>query len=90
MPDAIPLRSVLSPDAIELLLGKLCVDLGFCLHSPEYDELCDNPPDDIDAFVNAVYVAEGLDPATADRALYRQVRAYVKQAVDRALDDDPI
>jgi hypothetical protein len=70
----------LHPDDVETLLGKLCVDLGFCLHSPEYDELCDNPPEKINAFTNAVFAAEGMNPETADRCLYRRVQEYVAEA----------
>ena len=84
MRDAVPLRLILSPKAVEYLLESLCADLGFCLHSPEYDELCNNPPDDIASFVNAIYAAEHLDPATADKRIYRQVVAYVQKACDRA------
>jgi nitrous oxide reductase len=72
------------PDLVEALLWKLCVDLGICLHSPESDQLCDDPPEDVAAFVDAVFTAEGMDPTTADRHLYRQVRDYVTDAFRRA------
>ena len=39
---------------------------GFCLPPDARHELIDNPPDDLDAFVDAIIVAEGFDPALCD------------------------
>ena len=64
----------------ESLLFKLCVDLGFCLPPGAQGRLINNPPADVGLFVDAVFVAEGLDPNTADQHLYRQVRAMVAEA----------
>jgi hypothetical protein len=74
----------LSPSEAEALLHTLCVKLGFCLHSPHYDDLCDYPPDNVASFTDAVVVAEGMDVTTIDRALYRQVRDCVAEAFQRA------
>jgi hypothetical protein len=35
--------------------------------------------------VDAVFVAEGLDPATADRHLYRRVRDMVSKAYETSV-----
>src|SRR5262245_26741073 len=66
-----------SPHEVDSLLSKLCIDLGFCLPQASRDRLRNNPPEDVLGFVDAVFVAERLDPATADRQLYRRVRDYV-------------
>ncbi len=61
------------PPKVESLLDELCVDLGFCLPPDERVRLQDSPPHDVDAFTDAVFVAEGLDPR-GDKTLRRQVR----------------
>ena len=76
---------MLSPHETEVLLDKLCVTLGFCLPPNAYEALKENPPADITRFTDAVFVAEGFtDPATADRHLYRRVRAMVAEAFGRS------
>jgi hypothetical protein len=58
--------------------------LGFCNSLDDLAQLQRTPPADIDAFTDAVFVAEGLDPASpADRPLRRQVRALVADAFER-------
>jgi hypothetical protein len=64
------------PPNVESLLHELCVDLGFCLPPEERVRLQDGPPRDVDAFTDAVFVAEGLDPR-GDKRLRRQVREKV-------------
>jgi len=68
------------PAELHRLLDHLCVQLGFCLPPDEQARLAEHPPDSADAFTDAVFEAEGLDPATADRHLYRQVRNKVREA----------
>ncbi|MEX0734236.1 MAG: hypothetical protein WD944_01365 [Steroidobacteraceae bacterium] len=65
---------------VKALLDRLCVDLGFCLPPQEQHRLSQNPPSDIIAFTEAVFIAEGLNPEYADRHLHRQVRDYVAEA----------
>jgi hypothetical protein len=64
------------PPNVAWLLDELCVDLGFCLPPDARGRLQDSPPCDVDAFTNAVFVAEGLDPRL-DTRLRRQVRERV-------------
>jgi hypothetical protein len=59
--------------------------LGFCLPPVEQDRLASDPPKDVRAFTDAVFSAEGLDPATADRHLYRQVRDVIAAALQRSI-----
>ena len=66
------------------LLDKLCADLGFCLPSSAIQRLCTEPPDDARQFTDAVFTAEGLDPQTADRHLYRKVFEVVAAAFSEA------
>lgn len=64
----------------ERLLSRLCVELGFCLPPEAHDKLLDDPPSDLDGFVTAVFVGEGLDPEMADLHLKRQVRDMIVAA----------
>lgn len=61
---------MLSRREVEDLLSKLCIELGFCLDPADQDQLAAEPPADVRTFTDAVFVAEGLDPALADRHLY--------------------
>jgi hypothetical protein len=61
---------------MDALLGELCVDLGFCLPPDEHSRLMNEPPSDVDAFTDAVFVAEGMRPH-GDLHLRRQVRERV-------------
>lgn len=72
--------TLLTRDEVGTLLDKLCVDLGYCLPPDAKARLCDEPPSTPEAFTDAVFREEGLDPTTADRHLYRQVRAVVGRA----------
>lgn len=77
-----------SEPEIHKLLWDLCVQLGFCLPPEEERRLKDEPPKDVRAFTDAVFRAEGLDPLTADRRLYRQVRDLVAAAFNRSEFND--
>ena len=70
----------LSSKEVERLLSKLCVELGFCLPPEEIERLGSTPPQSVNAFVEAVFRAEQLDPAVADTQLVRRVRDRVTQA----------
>ncbi len=81
-----PLGSVgcmLSELALRRLLDKLCVELGFCLPPEGQQRLVENPPADVLSFTDAVFIEEGLDPSTADRHLYRQVRDLIADSFRR-------
>lgn len=83
---------MLSRSEVETLLAKLCVDLGFCLPPHEQDRIARDPPRDVRGFTDQVFSAEGLDAATSDRHLYRQVRdviasAFQNSPVGRELSD---
>jgi hypothetical protein len=75
------------PRDTELLLDRLCVRLGFCLAPIPRQQLIDAPPEDPQAFAEAVFVAEGLELEQVPLALYRQVRGIVADAYGQALDD---
>lgn len=70
--------------ATRQLLDKLCVDLGFCLPPDEVARIAKDPPLGVRAFTDEVFRVEGLDPETADRHLYREVRDVVADAFARA------
>ena len=71
---------MLSSTEVTSLLSRLCVDLGFCLPPADCERLRADCPPDVASFTDAVFAAEGLPPETADRHLYRRVRAEVAAA----------
>ena len=64
---------------IEHFLDDLCTDLGFCLPSESRAQLIGSPPRTVEAFTDAMFVAEGLNPEVADKYLWRQVRDRVAE-----------
>ena len=64
------------------LLYELCARLGFGLPAVEQTRLADSPPPDIDAFTDAVLLAEGLDPQLTDRELRNHVRDCVARYLE--------
>jgi hypothetical protein len=66
------------------LLSILCVKYGFCLSPLWSSRLEANPPRSIDKYVDTVFRAEGLDPATADSAMYKAMREEVRLAFERS------
>jgi hypothetical protein len=75
---------MLSADEAAWLLNDLCIRLGFCLPREARERLTGAPPPTIDEFTAAVFVAEGLDPSTAGRRIYRAVQAMVADAFRRS------
>ena len=69
---------------VQALLQELCVDLGFCLPENGKRRLEDDPPPDVDAFTDAVFLEEGMDP-TAPRN--RHLRSQVRERVRRHFDE---
>lgn len=69
----------LSSSQVVALLNALCADYGICLPLQEYERLASEPPGDVDAFTDAVFVAEGMDP-WADLHLRRSVKKRVAKA----------
>jgi hypothetical protein len=60
------------------LLYDLCVRLGHCLPPEPWDALMNDPPLDVDAFAEAVFVGEGLEPRGVDTQAWRAVRGVVE------------
>jgi len=67
-----------------MLLSSLCTGLGFCLPPDAQARLKEAPPPDVEGFTSAVFIAEVLDPSTADRRLYRGVKSMVAEAFRRS------
>ena len=76
----------LDQSEVKSLLDDLCIGYGFCLPSEEHDKLLANPPQDVIAFVDAVFIAEGLNPETASRSTYRAVRDRVAASFSRSVE----
>ncbi|MFC9434788.1 hypothetical protein [Nocardia sp. NPDC057030] len=71
----------MSTDGIDVasVLDNLCVELGFCLPPDEQSRLCASPPPDVEAFTDAVFSAEGMNPNQN-----KHLRESVRQRVIRA------
>lgn len=67
----------------EVVLSRLCIDLGFCLPFDRENEILNNPPDSVDKFAEAVIRAEGLNHEHIERGLYREVRDVIAEAFDK-------
>ena len=62
------------------LLFDLCVKYGFCLPPADSERLMNDPPPDADAFTDAVFIAEGMDPY-GNLPLRRLVKARVAETI---------
>ena len=74
----------MNPTKVRRLLDELCVREGFCLSLLAKSQLEQAPPDDADELARAVFTAEGLNPDSADRRLFRQVRNHIAEAMRRS------
>ena len=61
------------------LLKELCEELGFCLPPMDNQRLMAHPPKDVPTFVQAVFLAEGLEPVEGSE-LYQKVEAKIAKA----------
>ena len=61
----------------EAALSELCIDLGYCISPAAQEAILEEPPHDAEAFVNAVVVAEGLNPELMEKATRRELVAIV-------------
>ncbi len=55
------------------LLRDLCVIFGFCILPDEAEYLCQHPPDDAQAMVDAVVRIDGLEPESVKEKTYTQM-----------------
>jgi hypothetical protein len=55
----------------------MCVKYGYCIPPEAAEAIAANPPTDPDGFVDAVLVAEGLEPMLVDKNQRRQLREVV-------------
>jgi hypothetical protein len=76
----------LNQSQVERLLDELCVRLGFCLPPNDQRRLQASPPTEVEAFTDAVFVAEGMDPRGHPN-LRKQVVACVAAHFARAADE---
>lgn len=75
---------MMSSRLVRILLDRLCVKMGFCLSPDDIQRILNDPPTDVRAFTDEVFRSEGQNPDTADRHLYRSVRAMVADAFAEA------
>jgi hypothetical protein len=66
------------------VLDELCVELGFCLPLHRRTEITASPPGTVNAFTDALFEAEGIDP-TANQRLYVQVRDKIERRLGQWL-----
>ena len=62
----------------EAALGELCVKYGYCLPEEQAETLLADVPEDADAFVDAVLIAEGHDPTLVDPRERHELRDVVR------------
>jgi len=62
----------------EAALGELCVKYGYCLQEERAEELLAEAPEDADAFVDAVLIAEGRNPTLVDTRERHELRDVVR------------
>jgi hypothetical protein len=62
------------------LLNDLCAQLGYCLPPDDQQRIISDPPASVDAFTDAVIVAEGRDPVLMPTEDRQQVRRMVAAA----------
>lgn len=74
---------MLNAKEIEYLLDTLCREMGFCLPPDDQNRLQENPPNEVKAFTDEIFFAEGLDPQYVRRDLYRAVMAKVTEAFQK-------
>lgn len=73
---------MLTQTEAERLLDELSLEFGFRLPIHERQLLVADPPDDVARFTDAVFIAEGLSPSTADRRQYERVRDAVAKTFE--------
>jgi hypothetical protein len=78
------MHAALDRDQAQDLLVTLCLRLGFCLPPKEQERIIRQPPLTVYDFTDAVFVAEGLDPAISDKNLVHGVRKVVTDAFARS------
>jgi len=72
------------PDArVSALLAELCVKYGYCLPPHAQEALLAEPPEEADAFVDAVLRAEGRNPILLDADELRELITVARQWLDR-------
>ena len=77
---------VITEAEAEKVLGVLCVKYGFCLPPLWHARLKTCPPKSVTKFTDTVFRAEGLDPTTADKAMYRGIYEEVRAAFERSAE----
>jgi hypothetical protein len=72
---------------LEALLDELCATYGYCLPSDQEAAILADPPQDLDldAFVDAVLLADGDDPGLTDKRIRAELSDVVR---DWLFDDD--
>lgn len=71
---------MLSLQGTGFLLSELCERLGLCLPPEARRRLLDQAPQDAASFTAAVFADEGLEAASAKRALYQEALALAERA----------
>jgi len=69
---------------VQAVLAELCAEQGFCLSPAEQARMVGMPTDDLDAFTNAIFAADGLEQPY-DRTVWRGVRAHVQRRLGETL-----
>jgi len=71
---------VLTPKQLDYLLGELCSGYGFSLPVRQPHRMEESLAKGIDAFTDAVFDVEGMDPRL-HQSLWREVREFVVKRI---------
>jgi hypothetical protein len=64
----------------EAALWELCVEYGYCIGDEQAEAILAHPPGDLDGFLDAVLVAEGIPkPSLMDKRDRQQLREVVRE-----------
>ena len=78
------IRGVLDRAQVGFLLKTLCETWGYCLPPREQERILSNPPLTVYEFTEAVFVADGEDPSSADKKILNDMRMVVAAAFAKA------
>jgi hypothetical protein len=76
--------NAIAPQDAKILLDSLCRAYGFCLTPLWSARLTNYPPQSVQKYTDTIFLAEGLDPRTADSDLYKSILSEVREAFSRS------
>ena len=78
----------LTAEESDALLSRIASVLGFCLRPEDHGRLVTDPPETPDEFADQILLSEGLDPATYNRDVRKDLLKLVNATFDKHDEDD--